>query len=156
MNIMKVLGAVRRVRVLPKRRRRSTPASVTSEAGYARRRILVRTCSNAVEIFFSNAKLAQMLNEELRLTRAFDAPTAREIRLRLAVLAASATLADVPVQPPDARQQLKTNPEQRFAVYAGAKRRIIFEPTPPAPKTAGGRLDLREVTAITILDIDHA
>jgi proteic killer suppression protein len=108
-----------------------------------------------VEIFFNNAKLAQMLNEEARLTRNFDATTARQIRLRLAVLAAAATLADVPVRPPDGRLQLKTNPEQRFAVYAGPNRRIVFEPTPPAPKTADGRLDLRKVTAITILDVVH-
>jgi plasmid maintenance system killer protein len=107
----------------------------------------------AVEIFFSNAKLAQTLNEEAQLTRAFDATTARQIRLRLAVLAASATLADVSVRPPDGRHQLKGNPEQHFAVYVGPDRRIVFEPTTPAPKTAHGRLDLRKVTAITILDI---
>jgi len=108
-----------------------------------------------VEIFFSNAKLAQMLNEEARLTRAFDATTARQLRLRLAVLAAAATLADVPVRSPDGRHQLKTNPEPRFAVYAGSNRRIVFEPTTPAPRKVDGRLDLRKVTAITILDIVH-
>ena len=108
---------------------------------------------DAVEIFFRNATLAQMLNEQARLARAFDAVTVRQIRLRLAVLAASATLADVPVRQPDGRHQLKTNPEQHFAVYAGRGRRIVFEPTPPAPKSADGRLALRRVTAITILDI---
>ena len=106
-----------------------------------------------VEISFKNAKLAKMLNEEAQLRRAFDAGTARQIRLRLAVLAASATLADVPVRPPDGRHQLKGNPEQHFAVYAGPERCIVFEPATPAPKMGHGRLDLRKVAAIIILDI---
>lgn len=106
-----------------------------------------------MEIFFRNAKLAQMVNEEARLVRAFDSATARKIRLRLAVLLASPTLADVPARLPDGRRQIKTNPEQHFAVYAGPKRCIVFEPATPAPKTPDGRLDLRKVTAITILDI---
>ncbi|MGH7285636.1 MAG: type II toxin-antitoxin system RelE/ParE family toxin [Polyangiaceae bacterium] len=108
-----------------------------------------------MDIFFSNPKLAEMLNEEKRLARAFDATTARQVRLRLAVLAASATLADVPTRRPDGRHALKTNPGQRYAVYAGTKRRIVFEPTIPAPKTADGLPDLRKVTAITIIDIDR-
>jgi plasmid maintenance system killer protein len=106
-----------------------------------------------VEIFFRNAKLAQMLNAEARLVRAFDSATARQIRLRLAVLAASPTLADVPVRRPEGRRQLKSNPEQHFAVYVDADRCLVFEPVTPAPKTASGHLDLRKVTAIIILDI---
>lgn len=108
---------------------------------------------DAVDIFFRNAKLAQMLNEEAQLLRAFDAATARQIRLRLAVLVASPTLADVPVRPPDGRHRLKSNPEHQFAVYAGPGRRIVFEPATPPAKTTDGRLDLRKVTAVTILDI---
>jgi proteic killer suppression protein len=112
-----------------------------------------RSRPNAVEIFFKNANLARMLNEEARLVTAFDAKTAQQIRHRLAVLAASATLADVPTRPPDGRHQLAGNPEQRFAVYTEPPCRIVFEPTSPAPRTAGGRLDLRKVNAITILKI---
>jgi proteic killer suppression protein len=120
-----------------------------------RHRPRLHLCPKAVEISFKNAKLAQMLNEEAQLVKAFDARTARQIRLRLAVLAASPTLADVPVRPPEGRHQLKGNPEQHFAVYVEAPCRIVFEPATPAPKTANGRLDLRKVSAITILDIVH-
>jgi plasmid maintenance system killer protein len=106
-----------------------------------------------VDIFIKNAKLVQMLNEEARFVRAFGARTARMIRLRLAVLAASPSLADVSVRPPERRHQLRGNPDHQFAVYAGPPCRIVFEPTSSAPRAAGGRLDLRRVNAIDILDI---
>jgi proteic killer suppression protein len=108
-----------------------------------------------VEIFFRNTKLAQILNEEAQLVRAFGSALAKQIRIRLAVLIASPTLADVPVRPPDGRHQLKVNREPQFAVYAGPSRRIVFEPAMLPVRTTGGRLDLRKVTAITILDIVH-
>jgi hypothetical protein len=108
-----------------------------------------------VEILFTNAKLAQTLNEEAHLLRTFDATTARQIRLRLAVLVSSSTLADVPELLPDGCHQLKTSFEQRFGVCVGASRRIIFTPTPPAPIAKDGQLDLRKVNVITILEIAH-
>jgi hypothetical protein len=45
----------------------------------------------AVDIFFKNTKLAKVLSEEARLLKAYGARNARQIRLRLAVLAASVT-----------------------------------------------------------------
>jgi proteic killer suppression protein len=107
-----------------------------------------------VEIFFKNTKLAKVLSEEARLLKAYGARNARQIRLRLAVLTASVTLEDVSIKPPDRRHQLKGDFRGCFAVDAEHPFRIVFEPaTNPLPLKADGGLDLRQITAITILDI---
>lgn len=108
---------------------------------------------NIVEVVIGNAKLARVLNVEANLLRAYDVASAREIRLRMAALVAFPTLADVPERLPDGRHYFIDGPEPRFAVYAGPNHRIVFEPTAPVPKTLRGRVHLRKVVAVTIVDI---
>jgi proteic killer suppression protein len=108
----------------------------------------------SVDIFFKSNKLAKVLNEEARLKKEYGAKNGKQIRLRLAVLAAAPTLADVPTQPPDRCHQLKADRKGCFAVDAEHPFRIVFEPNhDPMPLKEDGGVDLRKVTAITILEI---
>jgi proteic killer suppression protein len=107
-----------------------------------------------VDIFFKSNKLAKVLNEEARLKKDYGVKNARQIRLRMAVLAAASTLADVPTLPPDRRHQLTADRRGCFAVDAEHPFRIVFEPGhDPVPLKEDGGIDLRRVTAIIILEI---
>lgn len=107
-----------------------------------------------VDIFFKSTKLAKVLNEEVRLKKGYGAINAKQIRLRLAVLSASATLAVVPRVPPDRCHQLTGDRRGCFAVDAQHPFRIVFEPAhDPVPTKADGGIDLQKITAITILEL---
>ncbi len=107
-----------------------------------------------VEIFFKSSKLAKVLNEDALLKRHYGATSARQIRLRLAVLRAAPTLGHVPTQPPDRRHQLKAERKGCFAVDAEHPFRVVFEPAhDPIPRSPDGGIDLQQVTEITILEI---
>jgi proteic killer suppression protein len=107
-----------------------------------------------MEILFNNTKLAKVLNEEARMKRAYGEVNAKYIRLRLAVLAAAPTLADVPAHAPERCHQLTGDRKGSFAVVVQQPYRIVFEPAhDPVPRTADGGIDLARVTAINILEI---
>ena len=107
-----------------------------------------------VDIFFKSNKLAKVLNAEASLKKEYGAKNAKQIRLRMAVLAAANTLADVPTTPPDRRHQLKGDYRGCFAVDVEHPFRIVFEPADDVPPVkADGGLDLGKITAITILEI---
>jgi len=113
-----------------------------------------RGFSAPVEIFFKSTKLAKIMNEEAKLKKEFGAKNAKEIRLRLAVLAAASTLADVPRVPPDRCHQLTGKYKDCFAVDGEHPHRVVFEPAhDPLPRKPDAGLDLRRITAITILDV---
>ena len=107
-----------------------------------------------MDIFFTKSKLQKTCNSEALLRMAYGQTNSALIRHRLAVLEAAASLAYVPTSPPERCRLLKGDFARRFAVDAQHPFRIVFEPSarPPPVKPDGG-LDLREVTAITILDI---
>ncbi len=107
-----------------------------------------------VDIFFKSAKLAKVMSEDARLKKDFGAKNAKQIRLRLAVLAASASLTEVPITPPDRRHQLTGSYKDCFAVDAEHPFRIVFEAAnDPLPRKADGGIDLAKVTEITILAV---
>lgn len=107
-----------------------------------------------MDIFFRSNNLAKVMNEEKRLRTEYGLNNAKQIRLRLAVLAAASCLADVPTTPPDRRHQLSGDRDGCFAVDGHHPFRVIFEPAHhPLPRKGDGGLDLRKVTAITILDV---
>lgn len=109
---------------------------------------------SGVEIFFKSAKLAKVLNQEALLRKTYGAVNAKQIRLRMAVLAAASNLADVPVARPERRHELAGDRAGCFAVDAQQPFRIIFTPAnDPPPKKPGGGFHLQRVTEITILEI---
>ena len=79
---------------------------------------------------------------------------ARAIMTRLAVLRNAPTLADVPVSPPERRHQLEGRRKGQFAIDLNQAVRLVFEPNhQPVPRTLDGGVDLRHVTAVSILDV---
>lgn len=113
-----------------------------------------RGIDEPVDIFFKSNKLAKVLNEDARMKKEFGATNAKQIRLRMAVLAAAPTLGDVPTQPPDRCHQLKGEFRGCFAVDAEHPFRIVFKPEhDPLPLKDDGGIDLKKVTAITILEV---
>ena len=110
--------------------------------------------SCAMEILFRTTQLAKVMNEDARLLKAFGDRNAKAIKLRLAVLSAAATLADVPTIPPDRRHLLKGERKGCFAVDAHHPFRVVFEPAnDPLPRKADGGLDLAKITSVTILEV---
>lgn len=107
-----------------------------------------------VDIFIKSAKLAAVLNHEARLKRVYGSANAKQIRLRLAVLDAAACLADVPTLSPDRRRRLTGSRRGCFTVDAEPPFRIVLQPSnEPLPQRPDGKLDLRKVTEVTILEI---
>jgi plasmid maintenance system killer protein len=107
-----------------------------------------------VKISFENTKLAKTFNEEARLEKEYGANNAKRIRLRLAVLEAAQSLADVSSLPPERCHPLKGEYEGCFAVDAAHPFRLIFKPAnEPLPKKDDGGLDLHRVDAVTILGV---
>lgn len=110
--------------------------------------------SSTVDIFFKSSKLAKTMNEEAKLRKEYGAKNGKEIRLRLAVLAAANTLADVPRVPPERCHQLNGTYRNCFAVDGEHPHRVVFEPAhDPLPRKPDGGLDLAKITAITILEV---
>ena len=76
-------------------------------------------------VFIRTKKLAKVLNTDADLRRVYGAANAKAIRLRLAVLRAAASLADVPSAPPDRRHALAGEYRGHFAVDARHPFRIV-------------------------------
>ena len=105
-------------------------------------------------IAFQNRKLEKTFNSADALQKAYGDRMARTIQMRLAVLKAAPTLAQVPTTPPDRRHQLRGDRDEQFAVDLVHPRRLVFEPNyEPLPRRADGGIDTEQVTAITIIDI---
>jgi proteic killer suppression protein len=70
-------------------------------------------------------------------------------------LAAAETLADMNALPSAHCHQLVGERKRQFAVAAGPKLRIVFEPADnPIPRTADKGIDLAKVTKIRVLSIE--
>jgi proteic killer suppression protein len=114
-----------------------------------------RGFSPPVDIFFKSSELAKTMNEGAKLAKEYGAKNGKELRLRLEVLAAAVSLADVPRVPPERCHRL-VSPKYRdcFAVDGQHPFRMIFEPAhEPLPRKRDGGLDLAKITAITILEV---
>ncbi len=108
-----------------------------------------------MNITFRSEKLAKTFNSERNLVREYGAENARRIMLRMAVLAAANSLDEVPVHPPERRHELSGNRRGQFAVDVKHPQRLIFEPNQdPLPRKADGGLDLKKISAITIVGVE--
>ncbi len=107
-----------------------------------------------MDLSFKSKKLAKVLHEEALLRKTYGVANAARIRVRLAVLAAAATLAEVPAARPERCHRLLGQREGCFAVDILQPYRLVFEPDYEllgAP--SAGRFNAAKVTAIVILEI---
>ena len=73
---------------------------------------------------------------------------------RIAILQDAETLSEVPLTPPDRMHQFTGDRDEQFAVYLVHPYRLIFEPDhDPLPRRKDGGIDLRRVTAITVMEV---
>jgi len=108
-----------------------------------------------MEVSFETNRLARILNSEKETIRVFGSKLGKSIMRRLAVLDAANCLKDVPITPPFRRHELKQNRKGQFAVDLEHPYRLIFKPDHnPVPVKADGGLDLKKITAITILEVE--
>ena len=78
----------------------------------------------------------------------------RIIQIRMAVLKNARDLSQVPSTPPDRFHLLRGNRVGRYTVDLVHPYRLIFEPNhDPIPRLPDGGVNLGQVTAITILEV---
>jgi toxin HigB-1 len=107
-----------------------------------------------MDIGFKSNKLLKIFNSDKDLQKAYGSEQARLIKRRMAVLRAAPTLAHVPVEKPDRRHQLGADRQNQFAVDLKHPFRLVFTPGHnPIPRTEDGSIDLKNVTAIIILEV---
>lgn len=108
-----------------------------------------------MNITFRSEKLAKIFNSEKSLVREYGTENAKRIRLRMAVLVAANSLDEVPTHPPERRHELSGDRRGQFAVDLKHPQRLIIEPNHnPLPRKAEGGLDLRKISAITIVGVE--
>ena len=73
---------------------------------------------------------------------------------RIAILQDAKMLSEVPLTPPDRMHQFTGDRDEQFAVYLVHPYRLTFEPDhDPLPRRKDGGIDLRRVTAITVMEV---
>ena len=98
-----------------------------------------------MDVTFNSRKLARIFNSE----------NAKLIKRRMAVLVAAFCLDEVSHHPPERRHELIGDKKEKFAVDIKHPYRLVFEPNhSPLPRKADGGLDLSQITAITIIDVE--
>jgi len=108
-----------------------------------------------VEISFETRKLAKVFNTKKELDREYGTELSKTITKRLSLMEAANCLNEVPITPPFRRHELKHNRKGQFAVDLVHPHRLVFKPNHnPLPVRADGGLDLRRITAITILGVE--
>ncbi len=108
-----------------------------------------------MQIYFKSHKLAAIFNQQKELYKSYGQEQGRIIQRRISVLMAATTLAEVSQKPPEKRHELKGKEKGKFAVYLKQPYRLIFEPAHnPLPCKVDGGLDLKKITAITILEME--
>jgi proteic killer suppression protein len=107
-----------------------------------------------MDVSFANGRLKGQLSDERSLRRAFG-DRAKRLQLRLDLLKAADCLDDVPPFPPPRRHELTGDWRGHFAVDLTANWRLIFRPNhDPVPLTKDGGVNLKAITAITIVAIE--
>ena len=103
---------------------------------------------------FRQEKLAKACNVAKEAGRRWGRHASKVLQ-RVAELAAAETLADMSKLPPARCHQLAGDRKGQFAVDAGPKLRIVFEPANnPIPRKADKGIDLAIVNKIRVLSIE--
>lgn len=108
-----------------------------------------------MDIDFRKRKLEKLFNAEAELIRQYGEKTAEKIMSRMAVLHHAPSLGDVPIKKPERCHPLKGKRKGEYAVDLDHPRRLVFEPNvDPVPETENGEVDLKAITAITIISVE--
>ena len=106
-----------------------------------------------MDIVFRTRKLERTFNSEQELVKEYGKQCARKIRIRMAVLRAATSLADVPTAPPDRCHELKGNKNGHFAVDLVHPFRLVFRPHGIELQKAG-KIRKETVSVIMITDVE--
>ncbi len=107
-----------------------------------------------LDIGFRNTKLEKLCNDAILMQRKLGAQDARVLMMRLGVLKNAICLDDVPKTPPERCHELDHDRKGEFAVDLAHPKRLVFVPNhDPVPLKEDGGIDLKKVTAITIIEI---
>ena len=110
--------------------------------------------SHFMKIGFVTEKLQSIFNSEKKLIQKYGVIQTEKIKKRMKVLQFAASLAEVPVQKPDRRHQLKGNRKEQFAVDLHHPYRLIFKPEDDYPFLPDGGINIKQVTGIIILGVE--
>ena len=106
-----------------------------------------------MDLFFASRKLEKTLTDERATDRQFG-QLGPVLRRRLAVLGAVDNLAEVPAVPPERRHQLTNDRDEQFAIDLKHPHRLVIEvANDPIPRNEDEGIDLKNVTAITVVEI---
>lgn len=104
-----------------------------------------------MDIAFDKPKLQKVFNHESRLIKEYG----KIIMRRMAVLKAATKLEQVPYRKPERRHELSGRRKGEFAVDLKHPFRLVFRPNhDPIPLKEDGGIDLKLVTAITIIRVE--
>ena len=108
-----------------------------------------------MDITFQKRTTEKIFNSEKELIKEFGPENGRLIMRRMLVLKAATCLIEVPYTKPERRHELSGNRCGQFSVDLKQPYRLVFKPNHnPLPKKNDGGLDLKQITAITILDVE--
>ena len=108
-----------------------------------------------MDITCKSKKMVRIFNSFKALDKKYGQDRAEKIKMRLDFLGAAENLGKVPVLPPHRRHELKGNRKGLFAVDLTGNYRLVFVPDhDPVPIRKDGGLDLEQITAIRILDVE--
>lgn len=108
-----------------------------------------------MDVTFGSKKLARIFNLANNLVREYGQANATLIKRRMAVLVAASCLDEVSHRRPERRHELTGGRKEKFAVDIKHPYRLVFEPNHnPLPRKADGGLDLKQITSITIIDVE--
>ena len=109
----------------------------------------------SMKITFKTVKLQKIFDDQKKLVAEFGTPMFKKIRIRMSVLSAATTLAQVPQAKPDRCHQLEGKRRGTFAVDLMHPFRLIFKPKhKPVPTDENGAIDLHGVTSIEIQTVE--
>jgi proteic killer suppression protein len=102
---------------------------------------------------FSSNGLKKELSDAKAMARAYG-DRAKQLKMRLDLLAQATSLADVPTGSPTYCHQLSSDRKDQFAVTIKENWRLIFQSDPnPPPKLPEGGVDFRAIKAITLIEV---
>ncbi|TET44782.1 killer suppression protein [candidate division TA06 bacterium] len=108
-----------------------------------------------MNIDFKNKKLSKIFNSEGKLQKNYGKRMAQVIKRRMMILNAAPNLEDVCHLPPERRHELVGRRKGTFAVDLQHPKRLVFRPAHhPIPQRKEKGIDLKKVTAITILGVE--
>ncbi|MBF0432566.1 MAG: type II toxin-antitoxin system RelE/ParE family toxin [Fibrobacteria bacterium] len=107
-----------------------------------------------MKILFKTKKLERTLSQQKEMNKAFDKRMVKKLRVNMSLLRASECLDDIPRTPPQRCHELTGRLKGKFAIDLKQPYRLIFTPANiPVPKKSDGGIDLKQVTAVKILEV---